>query len=130
MLPIESPSKHSLSWIEKCDVKSSIDDIDKLLEKHQPQNPTDESTFQLSTDGQSQKAPLLFVDVNAGKGRMEWVVIYEGDTPESLAQTFVSKHGKSHNLVGLSEWTNEKLWSMFAAQMKGVLGAIWEEDED
>ena len=82
----ESPSKQSLSHIENCDVKSSEEDIERLLDWHSKENPVDESTFWLSTEAPQTTTPLLFVDVNAGWGRIERVTIHQGDTPESLAE--------------------------------------------
>lgn len=38
--------------------------------------------------------PLLFVDVNLGPGRADRIVVYEGDTAESLAERFSLEHGK------------------------------------
>ena len=38
--------------------------------------------------------PLLFVDVNLGPGRADRIVVYEGDTAESLAERFSQEHGK------------------------------------
>lgn len=67
-----------------------------------------------------QKYPILFVDINSGNGNVERVIIYEGDTPESISKEFASKH----NLNYLVE---EKLRMMLEKQMQGVLGRIGEE---
>jgi hypothetical protein len=48
------------------------------------------------------KAPLLFVDVNLGGETAERIIVYEGDTPEDLAQKFCDEHN-------LDEDTQEKL---------------------
>ena len=34
----------------------------------------------------------MYVDVNIGKNGMERIVVYEGDTAESLAANFCEKH--------------------------------------
>ena len=119
----ESPSKQSLSHIENCDVKSSEDDLERLLDWHSKENPVDESTFWLSSETPQTTTPLLFVDVNAGWGRIERVTIHQGDTPETLAEQFAKKHGKKLTL-DLNEKTRAKLKLMFSQQMEGVLGAI------
>ena len=42
----------------------------------------------------SNKFPVLFVDVNIGNGKVDRVVIYEGDTAERVAREFAAKNGK------------------------------------
>jgi len=42
-----------------------------------------------------ERVPLLFVDVNLGQGRTERIVVYEGDSPEELAQKFSEEHSKT-----------------------------------
>ena len=39
-----------------------------------------------------ERDPKLYVDVNIGKNGMERIVVYEGDTAESLAEQFCEKH--------------------------------------
>ena len=39
-------------------------------------------------DKKEEGNPLLFVDVNLGPGRADRIVVYEGDTAESLAERF------------------------------------------
>ena len=41
------------------------------------------------------KIPILFVDVNMGGGRVQRIVIYEGDTPEALAEKFALENSKN-----------------------------------
>ena len=36
--------------------------------------------------------PLLFVDVNLGEGKMARIVLYDGDTPEEVANDFAKEH--------------------------------------
>jgi hypothetical protein len=36
----------------------------------------------------SMKQPLLYVDVNLGPGKSERIVVFDGDTAESLAEKF------------------------------------------
>jgi hypothetical protein len=44
------------------------------------------------------KHPLLYVDVNLGPGKSERIVVYEGDTAESLAENFTKKHNLDNNM--------------------------------
>lgn len=49
-----------------------------------------------------ERDPKLYVDVNIGKNGMERIVVYEGDTAESLANKFCEKHSLNNEM-------NEKL---------------------
>jgi len=66
--------------------------------------------------------PKLYVDVNIGKSGVERIVVYDGDTADSLAQEFCLKHN-------LKAEMREKLVLLLEAQIAGVLPKI-EEDED
>lgn len=67
-----------------------------------------------TNDPKSQKWPLLFVDVNTGKGKIERVVIFEGDTAESVARNFAIKNELSPEL-------ESRLVVMLEKQMIGLL---------
>jgi hypothetical protein len=41
-----------------------------------------------------EKPPLLFLDVNLGKGKISRLIIFHGDNPESVADAFVKENGK------------------------------------
>ena len=45
-------------------------------------------------DGENERVPLLFVDVNLGQGMSERIVVYEGDKSEVLAHKFAEEHGE------------------------------------
>jgi len=47
---------------------------------------------------QNHKQPLLYVDVNLGPGKSERIVVYDGDTADSLAETFSKKHSLDNNM--------------------------------
>jgi hypothetical protein len=68
----------------------------------------------------SPKQPLLYVDVNLGPGKSERIVVYEGDTAESLADKFALNHGLDMNMRG-------KLASLLDSQIAGLLEKIEEE---
>lgn len=46
------------------------------------------------------KQPLLYVDVNLGPGKSERIVVYDGDTADSLADKFALSHGLDMNMRG------------------------------
>ena len=66
--------------------------------------------------------PKLYVDVNIGKAGVERIVVYEGDTAESLATEFCTKHN-------LKPEMRDKLVTLLEQQIAGVLQKIL-EDED
>ena len=69
-----------------------------------------------------ERDPKLYVDVNIGKNGMERIVVYEGDTAESLAEKFCEKHK-------LDKTMRDKLIILLDQQIAGVLPKIV-EDED
>jgi hypothetical protein len=48
----------------------------------------------------SAKQPLLYVDVNLGPGKSERIIVFDGDTAESLAEKFAITHGLDSNMKG------------------------------
>ena len=64
----------------------------------------------------------MYVDVNIGKSGTERIVVYEGDTAQSLAEEFCLKHN-------LKPEMKEKLILLLEQQIAGVLPKIV-EDED
>lgn len=69
-----------------------------------------------------ERDPKLYVDVNIGKSGVERIVVYEGDTADSLATEFCHKHN-------LKPEMREKLVVLLEQQIAGVLPKI-EEGED
>lgn len=68
--------------------------------------------------------PKLYVDVNIGKqGGMERIVVYEGDSADSLALEFCRKNDLNHEM-------QEKLVLLLEQQIAGVLPKIVEGGED
>jgi len=68
-----------------------------------------------------ERDPKLYVDVNIGKNGVERIVVYEGDTAESLATEFCNKHN-------LKPEMREKLVNLLDAQIAGVLSKIPEDE--
>jgi hypothetical protein len=63
-----------------------------LPEKQEEEEYYDENKEQ---DGQfDDPYPILFLDVNLGKGRVERLVIYDGDAPMQVAEDFCNKYSK------------------------------------
>ena len=61
------------------------------------------------------------MDVNIGKSGVERIVVYEGDTAQSLATDFCIKHN-------LKPEMREKLITLLEAQIAGVLPKIPEDE--
>ena len=70
----------------------------------------------------SSVAPLLFVDVNLGPDQQERIVIYDGDTPVQLAQSFCKQHD-------LDEEMEEQLTTLLQQQMASILPKVVEEED-
>lgn len=72
-------------------------------------------------EGESEDNPLLFVDVNLGPDRSEWIVVYDGDTAEGLADEFAKTHGLNQNM-------KIKLIQLLQNEISGLLSWIDEEE--
>ena len=46
---------------------------------------------------ENENYPILYLDVNLGKGRVERLVIFDGDVPMKVADQFCDKYGKNKN---------------------------------
>ena len=66
--------------------------------------------------------PKLYVDVNIGKNGVARIVVYDGDTAESLATEFCQKHN-------LQPEMKDKLVTLLDAQIAGILPKIEEGEE-
>jgi hypothetical protein len=66
--------------------------------------------------------PILFLDVNLGKDRVERLVIYDGDDPFAVADDFCAKHC-------LEDKKKKKLAKVIKKQLDSLLTRI-DEDED
>ncbi|EAS05400.2 hypothetical protein TTHERM_00697380 (macronuclear) [Tetrahymena thermophila SB210] len=86
------------------------------------QTPNKSATSSLSLHVKSEeKVPLLFVDVNLGLGRIERIVVYEGDKSEDLANKFALVHN-------LDTVTKQKFKELLDNQIAGLLSRIDEEE--
>jgi hypothetical protein len=66
--------------------------------------------------------PLLIIDVNIRQGVKKKIYVYEGDTPEGLAEKFAKEHN-------LEEETKNKLQSLIHSHMLRLLTRIEEENQ-
>ena len=65
--------------------------------------------------------PLLIIDVNIRQGIKKKIYVYEGDTPEVLAENFAKEHN-------LEPETQKKLQSLIHSHMVKLLTRIEEEN--
>ena len=73
-------------------------------------------------EGEDVNFPILFLDVNLGKDRVERLVVYDGDDPIQVANEFCTKNN-------LDERKRRKLAKVIKKQLDSLLTRI-DEDED
>ena len=97
-----------------------------INEEHKESSPNFEDSpirsDQEDGEGEGDHFPILFLDVNLGKDRVERLVIYEGDDPFSVADEFCAKYE-------LEERKKKKLAKVIKKQLDTLLTRI-DEDED
>lgn len=72
---------------------------------------------------EDEKFPILFLDVNLGKGKVDRLVIMDGDDPLEIANKFCELHQ-------LTDKKKRKLISVIKQQLTGMLTRIDEDEED
>ena len=92
-------------------------------------NKNDEENYNNSMDQSSEEEgekkdgiPLLIIDVNIRQGVKKKIYVYEGDTPEGLAEKFAKEHN-------LEEETKNKLQNLIQNHMQRLLTRIEEENQ-
>ena len=90
-------------------------------------NKDDNKTNDNNEDGKDEEEkkdgiPLLIIDVNIRQGVKKKIYVYEGDTPEGLADKFAEEHN-------LEPETKEKLQSLIQSHMLRLLTRIDEENQ-
>lgn len=97
---------------------------DELLAVHQEpeQENRQISDLQEEMEGEDDREPKLYVDVNVANFGLQRIIVYEGDTVESLVSDFVKR-------CPIDEFMIEKLKTLLQQQIDGVLERI-DEDED
>lgn len=73
-------------------------------------------------ENEDEREPKLYVDVNVANFGLQRIIVYEGDTVESLVADFVKR-------CPIDEFMVEKLKTLLQQQIDGVLERI-DEDED
>ena len=73
-------------------------------------------------EGEDEREPKLYVDVNVANFGLQRIIVYEGDTVDSLVSDFVKR-------CPIDEFMVEKLKTLLQQQIDGVLERI-DEDED
>ena len=108
--------------------KSNKNEKDESGRKNFAQKNDDEiynnSLEQSSEDDGEKKEgiPLLIIDVNIRQGVKKKIYVYEGDTPEGLAEKFAKEHN-------LEEETKNKLQNLIHNHMLRLLTRIEEENQ-
>ena len=85
----------------------------------------EENNGSISSEDEGEKKegiPLLIIDVNIRQGVKKKIYVYEGDTPESLAEKFAKEHN-------LEEETKNKLQNLIHNHMLRLLTRIEEENQ-
>jgi len=64
--------------------------------EHKPTDPTDQENEpaeqpEQPEDGEDEREPKLYVDVNVANFGLQRIIVYEGDTVESLVSDFVKR---------------------------------------
>ena len=102
--------------IEK--VKKNINTI-----KNEDENYNNSLEQSSEDDGEKKEGiPLLIIDVNIRQGVKKKIYVYEGDTPEGLAEKFAKEHN-------LEEETKNKLQNLIHNHMLRLLTRIEEENQ-
>ena len=102
-------------------------------EKNMFQNEQNETNTKIDGKGEDNNSeegapekkdeiPLLIIDVNIRHGVKKKIFVYEGDTPEELADKFAKKHN-------LEPETKNKLQSLIQSHMVRLLTKIEEENQ-
>ena len=83
------------------------------------------NSFEQSSEDDGEKKegiPLLIIDVNIRQGVKKKIYVYEGDTPEGLAEKFAKEHK-------LEKETKNKLQNLIHNHMQRLLTRIEEENQ-
>jgi hypothetical protein len=73
--------------------------------------------------------PLLIIDVNIRPGVKKKIYVFDGDTPEGLAEKFSQEHSKKNFNLELDVDTKNKLQLLIKGHMSKLLMKIDEETQ-
>ena len=119
VLKVESPEEIAMDTTENINIGSFGNESQEGIES--PGQPENSPGFDNDLP-HDDREPKLFVDVNVANFGLKRIIVYEGDTVESLAADFVKR-------CPIDELMTEKLKILLKQQMDGVLERI-DEDED
>lgn len=71
-----------------------VDETDYDAQQYQ----NDDSDQQSPIKSQTDKEPMLYVDVNLGTSGTQRIVVFEGDTAEGLAEKFALEYSLDANM--------------------------------
>ena len=97
-------------------------EYNRYLNKDEKDN---NNSLEQSSENDAEKRegiPLLIIDVNIRQGVKKKIYVYEGDTPEGLAEKFAKEHN-------LEEETKNKLQTLIQSHMLRLLTRIEEENQ-
>ena len=103
---------------EKNEISIKNNNSSNKNEEENYNNSISSEEDQMKKDG----IPLLIIDVNIRQGVKKKIYVYEGDTPEGLAQKFALEHN-------LEEETKNKLQNLIHNHMVRLLTRIDEENQ-
>ncbi|CAI2375114.1 unnamed protein product [Moneuplotes crassus] len=121
--PSSTPSKQVSTFDNIQDGES------QNVESKEPSSPSQAVTNSIVEQEEEElseedsQIPLLFVDVNLGKGVMKRIILYEEDDPLYIAEMFAKDNNLEPNMKA-------KLETLLKKQMDGVLSKIVEDDEN
>ena len=90
-MPKSSPEQKPKPVVVKKKSPSPVAPVSHYEPVDDPKDLVDQQLNDMQ-DRMDERDPKLYVDVNIGKNGMERIVVYEGDTAESLADQFCEKH--------------------------------------
>lgn len=120
---VESNQNSNIVINNKINKKEKVESSNKnnSANKNEEENYNNSIT---SEEGGEKKEgiPLLIIDVNIRQGVKKKIFVFEGDTPEALAQKFAEEHH-------LEEETKNKLQNLIHNHMLRLLTRIEEENQ-
>ena len=114
---IDSNNMSNTSPILEEDYSTSMDRSQENLSKE----PTEAGNVQQPNI--EKEYPILYVDINLGKDRVERLTVYEGEDPNSVSQEFAER-------TGINDRMKSKLEKMLKEQLASILSRINEEEDD
>ena len=103
-------------------IKSEIKNENNLNEERKEINQEENKSEYEGDPEKKDEIPLLIIDVNIRQGVKKKIFVFEGDTPEELAEKFAKEHN-------LEVETKNKLQSLIHSHMLRLLTRIEEENQ-